>query len=91
MAKGCEDVTSATLSEFARSKVECRPEAVPRISEVMARLLVSRATLYRMVAAGKLRLVKTGASGCRHRREHRRMDLGRRDAAGTHPYRVRRG
>jgi excisionase family DNA binding protein len=31
-----------------------------RISAVMVQLSVSRATIYRMVAAGKLRLVKIG-------------------------------
>jgi len=36
-----------------------------RISEVMTQLRISRATVYRMVAAGKLRLVKIGASGSR--------------------------
>jgi excisionase family DNA binding protein len=32
-----------------------------RIPAVMAQLSVSRATIYRMVAAGKLRLIKIGA------------------------------
>ena len=36
-----------------------------RISEVMAQLGISRATVYRMVAAGKLRLVKVGQTGSR--------------------------
>ncbi|OXJ20771.1 AlpA family transcriptional regulator [Burkholderia sp. AU6039] len=42
--------------------------AVPklyRISDVMVQLSVSRATIYRMVAAGKLRLVKVGTQGSR--------------------------
>ncbi|CAJ3516356.1 transcriptional regulator [Burkholderia pseudomallei] len=42
--------------------------AVPklyRISDVMVQLSVSRATIYRMVAAGKLRLVKIGTQGSR--------------------------
>ncbi|MBC8642096.1 helix-turn-helix domain-containing protein [Caballeronia sp. EK] len=36
------------------------PPKLYRISAVMAQLGVSRATIYRMVAAGKLRLVKIG-------------------------------
>ncbi|MCA8080865.1 helix-turn-helix transcriptional regulator [Burkholderia cepacia] len=36
-----------------------------RISDVMIQLSVSRATIYRMVAAGKLRLVKVGTQGSR--------------------------
>ncbi|WP_176928969.1 pyocin activator PrtN family protein [Paraburkholderia lycopersici] len=36
-----------------------------RISEVMSQLGISRATVYRMVAAGKLRLVKVGQAGSR--------------------------
>jgi excisionase family DNA binding protein len=36
-----------------------------RISDVMELLSVSRATVYRLVAAGKLRLVKIGRSGSR--------------------------
>ncbi|WP_318827072.1 helix-turn-helix transcriptional regulator [Burkholderia cepacia] len=42
--------------------------AVPklyRISDVMIQLSVSRATIYRMVAAGRLRLVKVGTHGSR--------------------------
>ncbi|KWO06045.1 transcriptional regulator [Burkholderia cepacia] len=42
--------------------------AVPklyRISDVMVQLSVSRATIYRMVDAGKLRLVKIGKHGSR--------------------------
>ena len=42
--------------------------AVPklyRISDVMVQLSVSRATIYRMVDAGKLRLVKVGKQGSR--------------------------
>ncbi|TAM07213.1 MAG: DNA-binding protein [Paraburkholderia sp.] len=45
-----------------------KPTAIPklyRISEVMQQLSVSRATIYRMVAAGKLRLVKVGTQGSR--------------------------
>jgi excisionase family DNA binding protein len=36
-----------------------------RISDVMVQLSVSRATIYRMVDAGKLRLVKVGKQGSR--------------------------
>ncbi|RQZ57452.1 DNA-binding protein [Burkholderia cepacia] len=45
-----------------------KPAAIPklyRISEAMTQLSVSRATIYRMVAAGTLRLVKVGTQGSR--------------------------
>ncbi|MDN7602236.1 helix-turn-helix transcriptional regulator [Burkholderia gladioli] len=36
-----------------------------RISDVMVQLSVSRATIYRLVGAGKLKLVKVGTQGSR--------------------------
>lgn len=45
-----------------------RPKSIVklyRVSDAMEQLSISRATLYRMVAAGSLKLVKIGANGSR--------------------------
>ncbi|MCA7900707.1 helix-turn-helix domain-containing protein [Burkholderia cepacia] len=57
-----------TASVSRLEKPEAKPITIPklyRISEVMQQLSVSRATIYRMVDAGKLKLVKVGTQGSR--------------------------
>ena len=56
--------TVTRLEKPAAPKATTIPKLY-RISEAMAQLSVSRATIYRMVAAGTLRLVKVGTQGSR--------------------------
>lgn len=61
--------THTTTAPVTRlEKPAAKPTTIPklyRISEAMTQLSVSRATIYRMVAAGTLRLVKVGTHGSR--------------------------
>ncbi|WP_320338759.1 helix-turn-helix transcriptional regulator [Burkholderia seminalis] len=62
--------TQTTTATVTRLEKAAAPKAatIPklyRISEVMQQLSVSRATIYRMVDAGKLKLVKVGTQGSR--------------------------
>lgn len=62
--------TTHTTAAIMRTERLAAPKAttIPKlykISEAMVQLSVSRATIYRMVAAGTLRLVKVGTQGSR--------------------------
>ncbi len=60
-------LTTAAVTRLEKPAAP-KPPAIPklyRISEAMTQLSVSRATIYRMVAAGTLRLVKVGTQGSR--------------------------
>ncbi|POS10294.1 helix-turn-helix transcriptional regulator [Burkholderia gladioli] len=59
--------TTATVTRIEKPATP-KPATIPklyRISEAMAQLSVSRATIYRMVGSGKLKLVKVGTQGSR--------------------------
>lgn len=59
-------IPTATVTRLEKpAKADPAVQKLYRISEVLIQLDISRATLYRMVSAGKLRLVKVGKTGSR--------------------------